>query len=345
MLVLFVCLAVAVIVQALSAAVLCAERATVDESVGRARLEEKDQGLVVLRQRALLTWAQLPSMVVRGGEAPVEGSLAELEDGAGWVMSAVTKQQPDVSRLTTSAWVERGRDGIDLPLAAIVAGSISADPDRELPWMEIETSGATSEGSITGPSVGYLETLPEDPVLGDGCSFSGLATAWRLDPGWMHLDSHAEIEAITAAFAEGPTTEEGTSADDGEGSADTSVGPLPELAPTSQVAVLTASRGRTVDIPEELGRGAPDAPVMVVLRGGADLDARNLGDLYGVLVVDDGSLLLEGTTVHGALCVSERVSLGGAGRLLFSREILRWATDRSLTRTRLVPGTRWEGME
>jgi len=111
------------------------------------------------------------------------------------------------------------------------------------------------------------------------------------------------------------------------------------------VAVLTASRFRALNIPEEIGRGAPDAPILVVLRGGADLDARDLGDVYGVLAVDEGSLLLEGTTLHGALFVSDRLSLGKAGRVLFSREVLRWATDRSLSRTRLVPGTRWEGTE
>lgn len=347
MLVLFVCLAVAVVVQALSAAVLCAEGATIDEAVGRLRLEEKDQGLVALRQQALLTWTSLPWTVVRGGETAVEGSLSELEEGAGWVMKVETKQQPDVSRLTTSAWMERGRDGIDLPLAALVAGSISADLDRETPWLEIDVSGGAAGGpsvSAAGSAVGYLEELPEAPLLGEGCSLTGLSSAWRLDPGWLQLDSRADIETSTASFTAAPTTAEGA-ADGGKGASAAYSESLPAVAPTSQVAVLTASRGRTVDIPRELGCGSPEAPILVLVRGGADLDARNLGDLYGVLVVDDGSLLLDGTTLHGALFVTEEVRLGTAGRLLFSQAIQRWATDRSLQRTRLVPGTRWEGME
>jgi len=68
MLVLFVCMAVAVVIQALSVAVLCAEQATSDEAIGRARLEEKDEGLVALRQRALCVWGAVPWTIVREGE-------------------------------------------------------------------------------------------------------------------------------------------------------------------------------------------------------------------------------------------------------------------------------------
>jgi len=34
--------------------------------------------------------------------------------------------------------------------------------------------------------------------------------------------------------------------------------------------------------------------------------------------------------------------LGANGTIVFSAEVLRWATDRALVRTRLVPGTRAE---
>ncbi len=97
--------------------------------------------------------------------------------------------------------------------------------------------------------------------------------------------------------------------------------------------------------PEEMGNGAPDRSVMVILTGGADLDLEHRGDWYGVIIVDDGSLRLDGTTVHGALFASGRVDLGETGCVVFSPPILRWATDRSLCRARLVPGTRWEGTE
>ena len=48
---------------------------------------------------------------------PAEGSLAAIE-GSEWVMQASSRQEPTVSATTVSAWLERGRDGIDLPLAA-----------------------------------------------------------------------------------------------------------------------------------------------------------------------------------------------------------------------------------
>ncbi len=54
MFVLFACLGLGVLIQGLCAVVLCAERAVVDEAVGRTRLEEKDQGLAALRGRALV---------------------------------------------------------------------------------------------------------------------------------------------------------------------------------------------------------------------------------------------------------------------------------------------------
>ncbi len=52
-LVLFACLATAVVLQSLCTVLVFAERAVVDESVGRERLAEKDEALAILRQQAL----------------------------------------------------------------------------------------------------------------------------------------------------------------------------------------------------------------------------------------------------------------------------------------------------
>jgi len=376
MLVLFFCLAVAVVIQALSAAVLCAQGATVDEITGRTRLEEKDQGLAALRQRALLSWETMPWTVVRGGEAAVQGTLTEFEGGEGWVLSAATRQEPSASVLRTSAWVERGRDGIDLPLAALAAGSVTASEDRSLPWMELDAPATGPATPAPPPAAAAMsaaagaaahvvapleESLLAEGLLGEGCSVVRLPEAWRLDPGWLLLQSREELEAQITGLATdapfpgaGPSSGDSSSAGDpsstGEANAATGEGPaesrsLPAVAPSTRTAVLTAPHGRTMHIPGELGRGAVNAPILVVVKGGADLDARALGDLYGVLVVDEGSVFLDGTTLHGAVFATDAVSLGETGCLLFSRPVLRWATDRSLTRARLVPGTRWEGME
>ncbi len=73
--------------------------------------------------------------------------------------------------------------------------------------------------------------------------------------------------------------------------------------------------------------------------GEADLDAQNLGDVFGVFVVE-GSVFLDGTVLHGACSAGEGALASAAAAFL---ELSWVATDRSLIRTRLVPGTRWEG--
>jgi hypothetical protein len=99
-----------------------------------------------------------------------------------------------------------------------------------------------------------------------------------------------------------------------------------------------------LEVPQGWGT-SPDDPGLLVVTGGARLDAGGRGDLYGVMVVDEGDVLLDGTVLHGALFATGEVDFGGSGAVLFSRPILRWATDRSLVRARLVPGTRSETIE
>jgi len=351
LLVLFMCLAVAVAVQAVSAVVLCAERSMIDESVGRGRLAEKDRGLATLRQMSLTGWEPSAWRVVwdkaegPAAAGPVEGALSELEGGVGWVMEAAVRQSPAVSALAASAWLERGRDGVDLPLAALVAETVTAAPGRSEPWLAVETEGGGGEAS-GGTAVGYVVGLPDRPLLGEGCALLGMREPWRLDPGWAALESRQAVEERTAARVSGTEAEE-AGAPAARGTTGDGSMTLPAVAPGPQVVLLDRGAGRRLQLSDALDgpMGTPEEPVLVLATGGAELDAQDLGDLYGVVVVDDGSLLLAGTTVHGAVIVTGGVDFGGDGRLLFSRSILRWATDRSLQRARLVPGTRWEGME
>ena len=278
-------------------------------------MEEKDEALAVLRQRALAKWQPIPWTIVRAEPNAVEATVSELPESGGWVMGAAARQAPTVSRLTTAAWLERGRDGIDLPLAALVAEAVTATAGREDSWMELE--GAV--GHVVMPAV--------EPLLGAGCSLVSLPIPWHLDPGWRALGSVPSIDGGEASQQEAATAREAAA-----------------VAPGPGAIVLNGRFGGTEAIPA--GRGlTPESPALVVLFGGATLDARYRGDFYGVIAVDDGSVLLDGTTLHGALFVTGTVSLGYSGRLAFSRSILRWATDRSLSRARLVPGTRWEGIE
>jgi hypothetical protein len=322
MLVLFMCLAAAVVIQTLSTVVLCAEHAVGDEAAGRARMAEKDRGLAALRERTLTTWEVTSWMAVGEKSHPVEGSLTAVADDVEWTMKATVRQEASVSRLMTSAWIERGRDGLDLPLAAMAAGSLTAGSDRELAWLEVEPTpcvgpesgelGRDAEAGECIEAAAYVCDPPVQPLLGPGCSVLGLGEPWRLDPGWCLLASEP------AAYG---------------------------VAPGPGAAVLTGNPGLTVRIPEDCGGLTAAEPALVIVTGGAGLRAENLGDFYGVIVVDDGSISLNGTTLHGAVFATEDVALGETGRVLFSRAILRWATDRSLARTRLVPGTRSEATE
>jgi hypothetical protein len=341
-LVLFACLATAVVLQSLCTVLVIAERALVDESVGRERLAEKDEGLAILRQQALTSW--LPSewtVVCAGeggggsaGEALGEGTVAELPDSGGWVMKATVRQDPAISRLTTAAWLEKGRDGIDLPLAAMVAETVTASAGRTVPWVEIDGGGAPGVGGTepSGGAVVHVVRSLVEPLFGQKCTTATLAAPWRLDAGWATL-APAAVEGTPAAVGTAPT-----------GAAPTAAEP-PAVAPGPGVVWLSGRFGGLETIPADVGGLTPESPMLVVLTGGATLDARDRGDLYGVVVVDDGSVLLDGTTLHGAVFATRTVGLGYTGRLLYSRSILRWATDRSLNRVRLVPGTRSEGLE
>lgn len=116
------------------------------------------------------------------------------------------------------------------------------------------------------------------------------------------------------------------------------------MAPAPAVTVIQGEKGRTVELPQ--GWGAPaDDPALLVLTEGARLDARGRGDVYGVIVADGGDVSLDGTTLHGALFATGTVDFGVVGEVVFCRAILRRATDGSLVRTRLVPGTRQETIE
>jgi hypothetical protein len=49
--------------------------------------------------------------------------------------------------------------------------------------------------------------------------------------------------------------------------------------------------------------------------------------------------------VHGAVYAGDSVDFGYSGQVVFNPGVRRWATDQSLVRVRLVPGTRQEETE
>jgi hypothetical protein len=317
---LFVCLAVAVSIQVLTVAAVCGERALVDEAQGRRRLADVDAVLATLCDRAFEAWG--PSAWAPSGSLTAElaGRLAESEADQDWVLRAEVRDSLVSSGAVTSVLVERARDGIDLPTAALVAGQVTAVEGRPVPWLAAEppevvsdaaetdeTLGPTME-NVAGGALGYVGRLDSPPLIGPGCRLDRLVSPWVLGDGWR--------DSLRAGRPLGP-----------------------------RVIVLEGEQGEVLSLPEGLDVSMKDSPVLLVATGRADLDLRAVGNLWGVVVVDGASVLLDGTVVHGAVYAGDRVDFGWSGQVVFSPDVLRWATDRSVVRARLVAGTRQEDTE
>ncbi|MCX8032899.1 MAG: hypothetical protein N3B14_05875 [Thermoleophilia bacterium] len=298
----------------------------------------RDQALDLLRYSALLSWQPTPWSRVEtesfSGLGRVEGALEAIPGCENWALEATVRHDPQICALAASAWVERGRDGLDLPFAAVVATEVMADPTRSQVWLqsdldtssaddELDTSSADEEKGPARPAVAYL-TRPETVApIAENCQVLPLEEPWSLDGGWRTAVSlMAEIQ--DTGFLSETGDRVGVVAEEG-------------------VFLIQARTGRRVSFPEKaLHVRNNSEPVLVVLTGGADLDARGLGLVRAVVVVDEGSILLDGTTVCGAVMATGTVDVGESGTVVFCPAVLRWATDCSLRRARLVPGSRWE---
>lgn len=312
--VLFVCVAIAVLVQTLSVVVVCADRGRDAEDQGRRLMSDKDLALRGVRQELLSAWAPRGWSTSPGGPGDVETAVADVPESAGWALAATATHAADVSPITVSAWVERGRDGVDLPFTGLVAESATWCAGRASPWLEMEGADVVGfDDGGAGRPVAWFCTVPQVPPLGPGDGIGSLPAPWTLDEGWRHF---FQADGGADDYADG-------------------------LAPGSAVSVLGGRAGTTIGLPSEWGARAGE-PALVVVTGGASLDATDRGDVYGIIVVDDGSVALDGTRIHGSVFATGMVDFGTTGEVFFSPAILRWATDRSLIRTRLVPGSRRE---
>ena len=328
--VLFAALITAVSVQALSTVVLCATNTLLAEREGRSALGQQDQGLNELRSGALTNWQPIPWSPFQGKDSStsgnMQGALIELPGYNGAAMEAVVRQELEVSTLTASALVEQGRDGLDLPFAAVVGARVKARSGRDQPWLwsNFESwSGCASESECREvASAWLLESHVEAPVA-DNCEILPLAEHWCLDEGWRQ---------VLASPGGSQTT--GLAVEASAGANVIGVG---------RTFLIQGRSGGSISFPREVLQPEEGSGYfLIVLTGGANLDARYLGLVRGVIVVDEGSALLDGTTVCGAVIVTESVDVGATGTVVFCSSALRWATDQSLRRVRLVPGSRWE---
>lgn len=298
---LFACVMALVSIQVMTAAVIIGERAVADERRGREDLAATDACLEVMDMKGLAEWTAHDWSSLRFGEAELMGRLVDEDAFEGWMLEAEVRHVPASALGATCAMLERGRDGVDLPMAAIVATRILSGAGRVEPWLVVaEGTGPAAIAAVYSESV-------EGEVLTQGpCAIQDAEQHWSLGEGWL--------AGLTTGAVAGQA-----------------------------VHVLEGTWGETVWPAEPYGAGSPDHPVAWVAVGGCRLDMSGLGDVWGVVVSDEGSLCLDGTTVHGAVYAGEDVDLGVSGQVVYEEDVWRWARDRSLRRVRLVPGSRREG--
>ena len=320
--VLFVALAIALLAQALSVAVICAERGRDAENTGRELLADKEHALLDVRDGLLTEWAAHAWSPGGEGSSGVSTMVEPISGSSDRAVDASAAHPADTSPLVLSAWVERGRDGVDLPMAGLVASSATWTGGRERPCVEMDKPQELSDaqGEAVGenrPAVWLVERAEGLPT-GAGVQSQALARPWELDDGWRRV-----FDAV--------------------GQEETPSGLRPEPA----VMVLSGKKGATVAWPQGVAgeAGEAGASVLVVVTGGVNLDADGLGDVYAVIVCNGGGVSLEGTRIHGGIFASGDVDFGSTGAVLFASDVVRWAADRSLLRARLVPGSRREVVE
>jgi hypothetical protein len=304
---LFACATVMIAIQILAVAVLWSERALADEVAGRQELAAVDSVLGSLRDQTRTQWGPALWEPVESTGIHMSYRLSAPGEGGDWVVWAEVAAGAAAQQRSTTVLVERGRDGVDLPLAAVVARCVRVTFGRETPWLMVE---ADIEGDLSSaePAVAYVSTLQGPEILGEFSSLERLEGQWGLGEGWR-----TALESRTIAGRD--------------------------------VVVLHGEKGSTYPLQQLGGLGTSDRPVLIAITGGADLDATGLGTLWGVILAEGSSVMLDSTVVHGAVFAGETADLGANGQVVFNAAVLAWARDRSLQRARLVPGSRLEETE
>jgi hypothetical protein len=330
--ILFFCLGLAVMTQVTVGVVLCIEQGLLAEKDGRKALAAKEEALAKARARALLDWASGSWEEEGGGSPPLEVTLAETPAAQAWLLETSAAESTN-SSLVLSALIERGRDGLDLPLAALVAEEVIAPPGRSTPWLVAGSGSDPARAYLlrtvmtpTLPPLAGSESAGGQPV-GPGCLLEPLSVSWRLDEGWREVVESWSRQETAGGSGTGVC-----------------------WRPTDALVMMSGSPGQTLRPSADTGflraRGEdPEHPFVLVVSGGAFLDLRHCGELWGVLVVDDGGVELDGTLLHGAVFATRKVDVGWTGTVSYDRAVLRWATDSSLWRARLLPGSRRERLK
>lgn len=183
LLTLMVCLGIAVLISSLAAVTAAGRYALRAERTGRQDLADADTAL------ADLAWAAWQQWVPTASDSPPTPTTLGLGpvDGAGdrlllaWAhgpsMAAIPGGDPSQVgsvALETSAWVERGTDGFNVPLCVVGADRVTASPGRDSPAVMADAVSQTA--TVRGAD------KPEAYVMGEGVEWLQ-AAPWALDEG------------------------------------------------------------------------------------------------------------------------------------------------------------------
>ncbi len=314
---LLISLGTALLVVALAGAITLAQAGREAEAEGRRLMCTADRGLADALSLAERAWEPCLEERVDG----LTVTLAPISGASGRLLQATAIVRGRDSTCAVSGVVERGVDGVDLPSRAAAAGSLEWDVYRADPLVSRETAPVAPEqepeeselieGSGLPMSVASswvtVARVGSTPVLGENVVLE-IGRSWTLDSGTRAL---AEASGAGAWI----------------------------LAVPIGVSVRQALRQ---DGRQQLGFSG-ERPVVLVATGFGPLDATGLGELHAVLLSGPGGLDLDGTQLHGAAFTEGVLRFGSTGRIVFDEDVLEWAQHRSMTRVRLVPGTREEG--
>lgn len=306
LLVLLVALASALLVTGLAASFTAGSAGLKAEEAGRDSLARADNALVALAAAARERWEP---RLVESAESPA--GEVQLVPEVGGLLAAVAGPWPGTGTGGGSG-ASTGAPFMYRVAAHVELGHDGLDLPRAAVVAE-DVRIATGRGliGIASPDgVGAFYVATRLPVaagtVAEGGTVRALTDEWRLDEGTK----------------ETATREAGR--------------------PGSRISVLAGSPGEWVAAPMGNPGAEPEQSGIVVLTGGAWLDCRDRGDVFGVLVTEGGGVQLEGTRLHGAVYTGGVVELGDSGQVVWSPPVYRWATDRSVVRVRLVPGSRSE---
>ncbi len=312
LLALFVCLACGALCLSLCALLSLANEARITERAGYELRGQAEVGMAWARGQCLRAWGP-----AAGDSDQVRTIVEELRPDEPLRMEArvtVGSRSGEVREhadLEVRALIESGFDGPPLPLAAVVADFCTASPGRTDPIVHpvppADPGGGypTFPGSTVAYPVPVFLCLPELPMDVTCAQLQRLATPWRFDEGTLKwLDAYPEGR-------------------------------------NGAVVILRGRKGERLHLPDA-GPYAGAVAGFIMVLGGADLDLQGQGALVAVVVVDNGSLYLEGTQLRGAAIVTDIIHFGESGAVVFDPTVLRLATDHSLARVRLVPGSRRE---